>query len=402
MKFSIQTIIWTLVIVGILIAAVMAFVPDPVEVETAKVLEGTLRVSVQEDGKTRIREKYVVSSPVAGRLSRIELKPGDEICGDGTMVALIMPADPTMLDARSQARAEAHVEQAQASLNRSRANSEQMQVNFELSETKYERAKKLMESKAISQNEYDSARSEFLANSQAVRTTKFDSEIAEFELKMAEAAVLQFSDDEGPNVEPFEVTAPISGKVLRVFQESATVVAVGTPLMEIGDPQNLEIEIDVLSTDAVRIQPFAELTVEHWGGGEPLLGNVRTIEPAAFTKVSSLGVEEQRVNVIADFREPQERLLTLGDGYRVEARVTINELKNVRMIPNSALFRHQREWHVFTILDEVAQMQPVEVGEKNETHTQVVSGLSQGDEVIVYPSDQIRAGVKVRRVPAGK
>ncbi len=397
MKFSIQTVIWTLVIIGILIASVMAFIPEPVEVETSKVFEGTLRVSVQEDGKTRIREKYVVSSPVAGRLSRIELKPGDDICGDGNMIALIMPADPTMLDARSQAQAEARVEQARAALNRSQANSEQMQINHELSQSKYERAERLMESKAISQNEYDSARSEFLANTQAVRTTKFDSEIAEFELKMAEAAMLQFSDDEGPIVEPFEVTSPISGTVLRVFQESATVVGVGTPLIEIGDPQNLEIEIDVLSTDAVRIQPYAELTIEHWGGGEPLKGNVRTVEPAAFTKVSSLGVEEQRVNVIADFREPKEQLASLGDGYRVEARVTINELKNVLMVPNSALFRYQRKWHVFTIVDGVAQMKAVDIGAQNESHTQILTGLEQRDEVIIYPSDQIRVGVKVRR-----
>ncbi len=398
MKLSIQTIIWTLVAIGIVVAAVMAFIPKPVDVETAMVQIGPLRVSVQEDGKTRIREKYIVSSPVAGRLSRIELNPGDEVCCDGSLIAVILPADPSMLDARSLAEAKARVEQAKSSMKRVEANAKRVQVNYELSQKKYERANLMIEAKSISQDEYDVARSDFLANTQAIRTTKFDSEIAQFELKMAEAALLQFSKDDEVNTKPFEVSSPIAGKVLRVFQESATVVGVGAPLIEIGDPQNLEIEIDVLSTDAVRIRPHATVTIEHWGGDEPLAGIVRVVEPAAFTKVSSLGVEEQRVNVIAEFNEPLDRISKLGDGYRVEARITISDLEDVLLIPNSALFRSQREWHVFKILNNCAQLQKVDIGAQNESHTEILKGLADTDEVIVFPSDDIQAGSKVKRL----
>ena len=183
-----------------------------------------------------------------------------------------------------------------------------------------------------------------------------------------------------------------------MFQESATVVSVGTPLLELGDPQNLEIEIDVLSTDAVRIKPGAELTIEHWGGASPLQGNVRVIEPAAFTKVSSLGVEEQRVNIIADFNEAPDRIASLGDGYRVEARITIDELNGVLQIPNSALFRYRRQWHVMKVVGNVAEMQRVEIGLQNESHTQIIKGLNQGDTVIMYPSDEVQSGTKVRLV----
>jgi len=398
MKLSIHTIIWTLVAIGIVVAGVMAFMPKPVDAETEMVRIGDLRVSVQEDGKTRIREKYIVSSPVAGRLSRIELKPGDEVCCDGSLIAVILPADPSMLDARSLAEAKARVEQAKASMKRAEANAKRVQVNFELSQKKHERTKRMIEAKSISQDEYDVARSAFLANTQAIRTTKFDSEIAKFELKMAEAALLQFSNGDEFNSKPFEVSSPIGGKVLRVFQESATVVGVGAPLIEIGDPQNLEIEIDVLSTDAVRIRPHATVTIEHWGGDENLTGNVRVIEPAAFTKVSSLGVEEQRVNVIAEFNEPLDRIAKLGDGYRVEARITISDLENVTLIPNSALFRSQREWHVFKIINNIAQLQKVDIGSQNESHTEILNGLSASDEVIVYPGDDIEAGSKVKRL----
>ena len=304
-----------------------------------------------------------------------------------------------MLDARARAQADARVQSAQAALNRTESNSEQANISLELSKTNYERAKTLLSEKAMSRNEHDTAKAKYLADMQSIKTAKFDGEIAKFELEMARAAASQFNDTENENsVEPFEIHAPIGGKVLRVFQESATVVNVGTPLIELGDPKHLEIEIDVLSTDAVRIKPGAELTIEHWGGESPLQGNVRVIEPAAFTKISSLGVEEQRVNIIADFNETPERLATLGDGYRVEAGITINELNNVLLIPNSSLFRYRRQWHVMAAVDGKAVMQPVDIGLQNDSHTQILNGLANGDTVIVYPSDQIQSGTKVHLV----
>ena len=373
-------------------------IPKPVKVESATVTEGPLRVSVQEDGKTRIREKYIVSAPVAGRVSRIELNPGDEVNYE-TLLAVILPSDPEMLDARSRAQAEARVRSAEAAVQRSESNSQQAAISHDLNRTKYDRAQRLEPEGALSKVEFDTAKSDFLASAQAIKAATFDAEIAKFELEMAKAAASQFSDDETDNLStPFEIHAPIEGRVLRVFQESSTVVNVGTPLLELGDPQNLEIEIDVLSTDAVKIKPGAELTIDHWGGGSPLRGHVRVIEPAAFTKISSLGVEEQRVNIIADFSEPPERLATLGDGYRVEARITVGELDKALLIPNSALFRYQRQWHVMKIVDGRVQLQPVAIGLQNDTHTQVTTGLSQGDDIIIYPSDEIQSGTRVKPV----
>lgn len=396
MKFSLKNLFWGVLLVAVGLFAGLSLIPTPVEVEFAIATPGTLKVTVQEDGKTRIREKYTVSAPVTGRLSRIELDAGDH-CDEGTLLAVILPSAPEILNARARAEANARVRAAEAALARAKSNGEQANIDLELNAAKYQRAQQLLPSKAISQNEFDDAKAEWLASAQAIKTTHFDVEIAKFELEMAQAAVEQFSDSKLPvSVEPFEINSPIEGRVLRVFEESATVVTVGTPLIELGDPRNLEIEIDALSTDAVRIKPGAELTIEHWGGQSPLQGYVRVIEPGAFTKVSSLGVEEQRVNIIADFNEPPERIAALGDGYRVEARITVDEIDNALLIPNSALFRHQRRWHVLTVLNGKAALQVVSIGLQNEFQTEILQGLNAGDQVIIYPSDTIKPGTAVQ------
>ncbi|GAA5509482.1 efflux RND transporter periplasmic adaptor subunit [Novipirellula caenicola] len=400
MKFSLKTLLWGILIVAAVMASIFAMFPEPIEVDAATASIGTLQVTVQEDGKTRIREKYIVSAPVMGRVSRIELDAGDH-CSEATLLAVILPSVPAFLDARSQAEATARVQAAQAALRRAESASEQAVINHELANTKFARAEKLRPSNAISQSEYDIAKTEQLATAQAIQTARFDVEIAKYELAMAEAAVEQFAEtNDDTAVEPFEIMSPITGRVLRVIQQSSAVIPVGTPLIELGDPRNLEIEIDVLSTDAVRIKPGAKLTIEHWGGETPLNGYVRVIEPGAFTKVSSLGVEEQRVNVIADFNEPPERIASLGDGYRVETRIIVNELSDVLRIPNSALFRHQRKWHVLTIVGGKATLQPVEIGMQNESQTQIIEGLNVNDQVIVYPSDTLTPGTAVRAKPS--
>ncbi len=409
MKPTIRTIIWSLIGVALVGAGYYAFVPKAVEVETAEVVEGRLRVSVREDGMTRIREKYVISAPVSGRLSRIQLHAGDPIAGDHSLIAVILPSEPAILDARSRAEANARVQASEASLKRVNANAEQFRINHDLAKIKFDRSTKLLSERAISQDEFDTAKAEYMAASQAVKTAAFETDVAQFELEMAKAASKQFGSSEGVETanaetgltsseatEPFEIVAPVSGKVLRVFQESSTVVTVGTPLIEVGDPRNLEIEIDVLSTDATRIRPGTDITIEHWGGNEPLRGHVRVIEPAAFTKVSSLGVEEQRVNIIADFDETSDRIATLGDGYRVEARITIEELENVLLVPNSSLFRFERKWHVLTVADGKASMTPVTLGMQNDSQTQIVAGLKPNDIVILYPGDNVETGTPVK------
>jgi HlyD family secretion protein len=396
MKLSIQTIIWTVIVISVVIAGVMAFLPRPVEVEIAVAGRDNLRVFVQEDGKTRIRDKYVVSAPVAGRLSRIELRAGDPVDSLDVLLAVIMPSEPSMLDMRAQAEARARVRAAEASRQRAEAAQAQVIANHELHQKKFTRMQQLLDTRSISQEDYDIARTDLMVSEQAMQAAEFDTEIARYELQLARAAASQYDDSRDTDVVPFEIFTPIRGRVLKVFEESATNVELGTELIEIGDPANLEMEIDVLSTDAVRIRPGAELTVEHWGGDEPLRGHVRVVEPAAFTRVSSLGVEEQRVNIIADFDEPPERLAALGDGYRIEARITIALLPEVLQIPNSALFRVDRQWHVFTVVDGRAVRQPVELGDGNDMRSHVTGGLQAGDQVVVYPDDRLSDGVRVQ------
>jgi len=398
MRFSLKTLLWGILLIAGVMVVVLTMRPRPVDVEWATATIGPLKVTVQEDGKTRIRERYTVSAPVSGRVSRIELNPGDR-CTESTLLAVILPSDPAILDARAKAEALARVQAARAARERARSAVEQAEIRYELNVAQFERAEKLVETKAISRDEFEIAKTERLASAQAIETATFDAEIASFELEMAEAAVSQFADTKAsPSVDPFEIYSPISGRVLRVIQESSAVVAVGTPLIELGDPQNLEIEVDVLSTDAVRIRPGAELTVQHWGGQRPLSGYVRVIEPQAFTKVSSLGVEEQRVNVIADFNEPPERLETLGDSYRVEASITVEQLERALLIPNSALFRHQRRWHVLAIEAGRAVLRPLKVGLRSESHTEVLKGIVPGERVIIYPDETLRPGTAVRPV----
>jgi HlyD family secretion protein len=395
MKFTLKSLIWGTLAIALALALFFLLNPQPIDVEVAVVRLAPFKVTVRDDGRTRIREKYIVSAPVAGRLSRIELKVGDH-CSENTLLAVILPSDPAILDARARAEATARMHAAETALQRAASNAEQTKIAYELNAARFERAQRLLPANAISADEFDNVRTEYLASAQAVKTARFDEEITAFELDMARAAVSQFTDvTPDSSVTPFEIFSPISGRVLRVFEESSTVVAVGEPLVELGDPQDLEIVIDVLSTSAVRINPGAELSIEHWGGDIALKGHVRVIEPQAFTKISSLGVEEQRVNVIADFDEPSQRLSPLGDGYRVEALIAIEQLEEALQIPNSALFRYETKWHVLVERGGRAVLQRVEIGLQNERQSQVLSGLAEGEQVVIYPSDDIPAGSRI-------
>jgi HlyD family secretion protein len=259
---------------------------------------------------------------------------------------------------------------------------------------------------AVSKSELENAEYEYRRASEEQRSMRIQEEIAQFELEQAKAALLRTRPrgDEsgntaanGSNGWTFTIYSPINGSVLRVLQESAAVVTAGTPLLELGDPLDLEAEIDVLSRDAVKIHPGARVLLEHWGGDEPLVGRVRLVEPSGFTKISTLGVEEQRVYVIVDFVDPPEARQTLGDGFRVEARIVIDEANDVLKVPTSALFRVGKESAVFQVVDGVAREQIVKIGRQNGLEAEVLSGLAAGDEVVIHPSDQVENGVQVRQ-----
>lgn len=396
MKITTRKIGLVLTAAAIIAALVYAFMPQPVAVDLATIERGPLRVTVDEDGKTRIKERYVVSSPLEGRLLRIELEVGDSIARGKTLLAGIEPKNPSLLDARALAESRARVQAAEAKLQQSEPALEQAKIKLQYAETELGRGRELFEKGAITPEEMDDLQQQYRYAQEAFRSSKFAKEIARFELAQAKAALLRIDPETNdPENWLFEIRSPIDGRVLRIFQESSTVVTPGERIMELGDPRDLELEIDVLSSDGVKIHPGDKVQLEQWGGDEPLVGVVRLVEPSAFTKVSALGVEEQRVYVIADFVTPPAERASLGDGFRVEARIIIWEEDEVLKVPTSALFRHQQQWSVFRAKNGRAEVVPVQVGHRSTLEAEVLSGLSPGDRVILHPSDKIQDGVAI-------
>ena len=371
--------------------------PQAVSVETVRVQRGRMQVTVNEDGITRVRERYQVSSPVAGQLLRIELRSGDTIKAGETLLATIRPSDPSLLDAREVAETEAMAAGAKAAVERAEARRSQTKVSADLAEIQFGRAQKLRSSNSIAQDEFDAADAVFRARQEEMRVSNFELEIAKFEYEQAQAALGLVQPNNQEFTKNFEIRSPISGSVLRLFEESSTVVTAGKPLLEVGDSHDLEIMVDVLSSDAVKVQPGNEIRIVHWGGMQPLAAAVRVVEPAAFTKISALGVEEQRVNVIGDFRE-QSRAegKRLGDGYRVEAEIIVWDEENILQVPTAALFRESGEWCVFVVREGRVQRQVIQIGQRNQLMAEVLGGLEPASEVVIYPSDLVKDGVKVQ------
>ena len=377
-----------------------ALAPRPVAADLARVERGPMRVTVDEDGLTRVKERYVVSAPLGGRLARTELHSGDAVVAGNTVLASIEPAEPTLLDARSVAETEARVKAAEAAVERAAANLEKAEAARQYAAAELRRVRQTYEGRSASQQELDDAELKDRAAGEEFKAAQFGQRVSQFEAEQARAALL-YGGRVGPRVTPpresapFKIISPVSGQVLRVIQESSAVVTAGTPLLEVGDPADLEVEVDVLSRDAVRVRPGAKVFLEEWGGPAPLPGRVRVVEPAAFTKVSALGVEEQRVWVIADIVEPPEQRTALGDRYRVEAKIVVWEGQSVLKVPVGALFRHGDGWAVFRVDRGRAFLRHVRVGQRNASEAEVLEGLSEGDHTLLYPSDRITEGVRV-------
>jgi HlyD family secretion protein len=374
-----------------------ALAPRPVEVETAIVTRGPFRKSVDEDGKTRVRDRYVVSAPVPGRLLRVELKAGTSV-EPGTLLARLAPAAPAPLDVRTELEYRERLGAAEATRQQAAASIERATVALEQARTDEERAVKLADQGFTSRQALDNARRTTELKTKELAAAQFEGHAAEHQVAMAQAAVTRYRQDAGGNRvgTVWEIHSPVAGQVLRVAQESETVIATGSPILEIGDPRALEIVVDVLTADAASIRPGARVELDH-GGGSPLLeGRVRLVEPAAFTKVSALGVEEQRVNVVIDFAAPTTAWGNLGDGHRVDARITVDTRDDAVLAPVSALFRHGQGWAVFVVADNHARLQPVTLGPRNGVVAVVLDGLAPGRQVIAYPSDTIADGVRVK------
>ena len=367
---------------------VFGFLPQPIPVETAPVTEGSLRATVNEEGKTRIKQRYVVSAPVTGHLRRIPFKAGAEIVAGKTVLAVIDPVAPAMLDARNRALAGARRDTAAANLDKARA-----QQQFAASELR--RIEKLFADKSVSQQDLENAQ---WRESSAAK----DIAAAESALREAEAMLQEFPAGDGAAGNaarlPVEVTSPINGHILHVFEESARVLSLGTPLLDVGDPADLEAVIEVLSRDGAAIAPGAKVELEQWGGGQPLEARVRLVEPAAFLKISALGVEEQRVNVVVDFVTPYEQRRTLGDNFRVEARIVVWESDRTLKVPTGALFRRGQNWAAYVLTNGRAELRRVQAGRSSGSEMQILEGLKAAEEVILYPGDRVHDRQAVKPV----
>jgi len=361
--------------------------PKPVPVETATASIGTLRASVNEEGKTRIKQRYVVSAPVAGQLRRIVFKAGAEVKAGDTVIAVIDPVSPSLLDARARASTEAKRDSAAANLAKAQATH-----TFAVNELR--RFERLFADKTVSVQELEAAQ---MRDATAAK----EEAAAESALRQAEAELAQFGPGAAGNSAPclpHEVRSPVSGRILKVYEESARVVTPGTPLVEVGDPADLEVVVEVLSRDGAVIPVGTKVEFDQWGGHEPLVGRVRLVEPAAFTKISALGVEEQRVNVVVDLVTPPEERRGVGGNFRVEARIIVWEASDALKVPLGALFRRGDQWAAFVVVDSHAQLRMVRTGPSSAAEVQVLEGLKPGDQVIVYPGSRVHDGQKVRPI----
>lgn len=395
MKNSVQ---WRRRIVLALIAVLVAwglfqgFRPQPVEVDLGTANRAPLRVTIEQEGRTRVIDRYTITAPVDGYARRVQFDVGDAV-EHGAMLVALEPLRAEVLDERRRAEAKARIAAAETSVSAAEQRANAAASNASLAQKELERMRTLRPAGHVSAEAEDRAASEAERSTAELRSAQFAVATARHELEAARTTLKYAAS--GSSAEPVAVRAPVAGQVLKIPRKSEGTVAAGQPLIEIGDPRALEVEVDVLSVDAVRIRPGTRVVFERWGGEGTLQGVVRVTEPAGFTKVSALGVEEQRVWVIVAFTSPREQWQRLGDGYRVEASFILWESGDILQIPASALFRDGSGWAAFAVEQGKAAKRRVEIGQRNGLSAQVVSGINAGEQVIVHPDDRVREGVRV-------
>jgi HlyD family secretion protein len=399
MRTIVRVLLWVVVLGAIVGALVLAYRPRPVLVDVATVRRGTLKVSIEEDGRTRLRGRYQVSSPLGGRVMRVTLRPGDKV-KEGDPLATIVPAAAPLLDVRTIAESEARLHAAGAGERVAKTNVERARTALDLAKSELERTQKLADSGAITRAELDRVAGEVRLRQSELASAQFGALVSAHERSMA-AAVLERSQPKQPAqkdrpAESMLVTSPVSGTVLRVDRESEGVVAPGTPLLEVGDTKNLEIVVDVLTADAVHVRPGMPVVIERWGGPTALRAHVRLVEPSATTRLSALGVEEQRVNVLIDLDEAPEVWASLGDGYRVEARIVTRELADALLVPSGSVFRKGESWAVFVLgAGGKAELREITIAARTAREVAIDKGLAEGERIVLHPSDRVAAGVAI-------
>ena len=391
MKRVFNILVW-LIVIGIAVALIVLWLrPKPTRVDTAKAVRGSLQVTVDGEGRTRVRDRYVVASTVAGRLRRITLRRGDSV-QQNQLIAQIESLPLSPLDPRQRAEARARVDAAEDAKHESDAIVERARASYEQARREFERCERLTNAGVVARQELERAKTAMDVTVRDYDAAKSKSETAGHEVEVARSALLALDKTPRQAATTVQIHAPVSGRVLRVIEESERVISAGSPLVELSNPSKLEVVIELLSTDAVKVEPGALVLIERWGGDTVLEARVRLVEPSAFTKISALGVEEQRVNVIADFTEPVK---TLGDAYRVEGRIVIWENENVLKIPSSTLFRSGDAWSVFVVENGKAYRRQVELGQRTPFDAEILGGLEEGAQVVVHPSNELIDGMSV-------
>lgn len=392
-----RRIFYTVLVAAIGGGLVHAFMPQPMPVDIGQVTRGDMQVTLDGEGRTRVRDVYVVSSPVTGRKLRISRKVGEAVRAAETVLVSIEPSDPSFLDVRSQAEAASRIKTAEAGSSLAQADLKRYQAELDFARSDLERAIALVKRGTISTRDLDRAKLAMRTKEAAVAMAKAAMRVKRFELETARAALIDPSEAGGERAGGccVEVRSPVDGQVLRVLVESESVVAAGAPLLEIGDPRRLEIIVDLLSSDAVQVKVGDEVLIDEWGGDKILTGRVRRIEPAGFTKVSALGIEEQRVNVLIDLIGPPADYDRLGHGFRVETNIVVWRGKDVLLMPMSALFRQDDDWAVFSVAAGKAVLRRIKIGRTNGVYAELLEGLEPDDKVIRHPSDIVVDGALV-------
>jgi HlyD family secretion protein len=394
-----RLLFWLPIVAVTALVLLWLFWPRAVAVDFVTVARGPLEVSVSDEGETRVKDVYVVSAPVPGLMRRIALEAGDPVLAGETVMARIEPSDPSFLDMRTAAEARAAVQAAEAAQRLAVATVLRAEAELDFAQAELARYRGLAERDTVSANDLDAAERRARTAAAALDEARAALRVRESELVQARARLMApglARRRRGADCDCVDVYSPVSGSVLRVLQESEAVVASGTPLVEVGNPGELEIVVDLLSTDAVRVQPGQRVRIEAWGGAGDLAGSVRRVEPFGFTKVSALGIEEQRVNVIIDLTDPPDRWRRLGHGYRVEPRIVLAAAESALKVPRAALFRDGGQWAVFRRDGGRARLRHVELGLASGLEAEIAGGLAEGDEVVLQPGDRVSDGTRIR------
>lgn len=388
MKKILRRIIYLGLVLALATFVIIAFLPSPVKVEAVRVQRGQMMVAVEEDGEARVHDRYIIAAPITGRLERVEFDNGAAV-KKGVVVASLLPAP---VEPQKREEIFARVQNAQALQREADAQVEHARADYAQAQRERARAEELAQSGLVSRQTLEQARNAEATSRRDLDAARYRAAAAASDVRSAEAGLIAVEATQHSSPKSVKIYSPVSGKVLQVMEKSERVVAQGTPIIVIGNPKKLEVVVDVLSSDAVKVTPGMKVLIEGWGGDHPLLARVRCLEAAAVTKVSALGVEEQRVNVVADFIDPPD---SLGDGYRVEVSIVTWEADKVLTVPLSALFRQGENWSIFVIEGDKVARRDVEIGHRSRFAVEISEGLEEGEQIVLHPSNELKDGMRI-------